>query len=61
MQRLFMLSVSAVAIIYGGDSIAETVHLKGTYGFTGTATCNSASAIAREGLSSWTPTPTELG
>jgi hypothetical protein len=39
MQRLFVLSMSTVAIIYGGDSIAETVHLKGTYGFTGTDAC----------------------
>lgn len=39
MQRLFVLSISAVAIVYGGDSIAETVHLKGTYGFTGSDAC----------------------
>jgi hypothetical protein len=39
MQRLFVLSMSAVATIFAGNSIAETVHLKGTYGFTGTDAC----------------------
>jgi hypothetical protein len=38
MQRLVMLSVSAVVMIYSANAIADS-HLKGTYGFTGSDVC----------------------
>jgi hypothetical protein len=43
MQRLFMLSVSAVIAIYSANAIADSSHLKGTYGFTSTNGCLYAS------------------
>lgn len=39
MQRSFILSVSAVVAIYAGNAAADSPHLKGTYGFTGTDAC----------------------
>jgi len=44
MQRSFTLSVCAVAMICAGSAAADSSHLKGTYGFTGTDACLSASA-----------------
>jgi hypothetical protein len=43
MQHLLMLSVSAVVTIYSASAIADSSHLKGTYGFTGTDGCIYAS------------------
>jgi len=43
MQRLLMLSVSAVATIYSATAIADPSLLNGTYGFTGTGACLYAS------------------
>jgi hypothetical protein len=43
MQRSFMLSLSAVVMIYAGNATAESSHLKGTYGFTGSDACVYAS------------------
>src|SRR5215470_17698211 len=44
MQRLFMLSVSAVVMIYAGYAAAGSSHLKGTYAFTGEDVCLIASS-----------------
>ena len=45
MQRSFMLSVSALVIIYAANAAADSPHhLKGTYGFTGTDACLYAPA-----------------
>jgi hypothetical protein len=44
MQRPFMLSISAIAMICAGDAAADSSHLTGTYGFTGTDACLYASA-----------------
>ena len=43
MQRSFMLSLSAVVMIYAGNATADSSHLKGTYGLTGTDACLYAS------------------
>lgn len=43
MQRLLMLSASAVAMIYSASAIADPALLKGTYGVTGSAACLYAS------------------
>jgi hypothetical protein len=43
MQRLLMLSLSAVITIYSASAIADLSNLKGTYGFTGTDACLYAS------------------
>src|ERR1700730_8540299 len=43
MQRSLMLSVSAATMIYAANAAAESSHLKGTYGFTGTDACLYAS------------------
>ncbi len=43
MQRLLMLSWSAVIAIYSASAIADLSNLKGTYGFTGTDACLYAS------------------
>jgi hypothetical protein len=43
MQRSFMLSLSAVVMIYAGNATADSSHLKGTYGFTGSDACLYAS------------------
>jgi hypothetical protein len=39
MQRLVMLTLSAVATIYSANAIADSSHLDGTYGFTATNGC----------------------
>jgi hypothetical protein len=39
MQRSFMLSTSAVMMIYAVSATAEPRHLKGTFGFTGSDAC----------------------
>jgi hypothetical protein len=44
MQRSFMLSISAIAMICAGNAAADSSHLTGTYGFTGTDACLYASA-----------------
>ena len=43
MQRSFMLSVSALVMIYAGNAAADSSHLKGTFGFTGSDACLYAS------------------
>jgi hypothetical protein len=43
MQRSFMLSLSAVVMIYAGNATADSSHLKGTFGFTGSDACLYAS------------------
>ncbi len=43
MQRLLILSGSAVVAIYSASAIADSSQLKGTYGFTGTDACLYAS------------------
>jgi len=44
MQRVFMLSVSAVVMIFAVNAAADSPHLKGVYGFTGTDACLVAPA-----------------
>jgi hypothetical protein len=58
MQRMFMLYVSAVVTIYSANAIADSSHLKGTYGFTGTDGCLYASGgyddkLQALGISFW--------
>jgi hypothetical protein len=43
MQRSFMLSLSAVVMIYAGNATADSSHLKGTFGFTASDACLYAS------------------
>ena len=46
MQRVFMLSVSAVAMTFAANAAADSPHLKGVYGATGTDACLVAPAPA---------------